>query len=112
MRILVAALPLLLLAACADGSADNVAGNAGAPDNAAAAAADAKPADAAADPLAAARRADMIRECSDDVRPELPPGTDLDAFCGCAVDRMTGDTGEREAMEACAAEMGIQPQRR
>ncbi len=121
MRITLAALPLLLLAACGDRASENASGNQAAPEPAANEAAPgneaatgnaAKPAGAAADPLADARRADMIRECSDDVRGEVPPGTDLDAFCGCAVDGMERGSGERDAMEACAAQMGISPNRR
>ncbi len=105
MRMILAAASLALLAACGGAATENEAANAaGETANTANAA-------APADPLAAARRADMIRECSDDVRGEVPPGTDLNAFCGCAVDRMGGDTGEREAMEACAAQMGIEPRR-
>ena len=44
------------------------------------------------------------------VRNELPPSADVNAFCGCAVEKMTtGGLGERPAMEQCAAQMGIQP---
>lgn len=107
MRMMLAA-PLLLLAACGGGASDT---NAVGATNEASNAADTANAAAPADPLAAARRADMIRECSDDVRTEVPEGTDLNAFCGCAVDRMDGETGEREAMEACAAQMGIEQRR-
>jgi hypothetical protein len=39
---------------------------------------------------------------------ELPPGADVNAFCGCAVEKMTtGGLGERPVMEQCAAQMGI-----
>lgn len=105
MRTILAAASLVMLAACGGAATGNEAGNA---TNEATNAADAA---APADPLAAARRADMIRECSDDVRTEVPEGTDLTAFCGCAVDRMQSGTGEREAMEACAAGMGVEPRR-
>jgi len=108
MRTILAAASLALLAACGGAGTGNEAANAA---NAAGETANTANAAAPADPLAAARRADMIRECSDDVRGEVPQGTDLNAFCGCAVDRMQGDTGEREAMEACAAQMGIEPRR-
>jgi hypothetical protein len=109
MRIILATLPLALLAACGGAASENQAANAAAPAaNAAepvAAANAAAPTNALADP----RRANEIQECSDDVRTEVPEGTDLNAFCGCAVDRMQSGGGERGAMEACAAEMGIQP---
>lgn len=110
MRIILATLPLALLAACGGGASENKAGNAAAPAaNAAEPAANAAaPTNALADP----RRANEIQECVADVRSEVPEGTDVDAFCGCAVDRMQGGGGERDAMEACAAEMGIQPRGR
>ena len=110
MRILPIAVPLALLAACHNGgdnppaAADNGA-NAAAP----AAGANSMTADntmAAMDPA----RAGEIQECIQDIRTEVPANTDLDAFCGCAVDRMRGlGEQERPAMEACAAQMGIQP---
>ena len=106
MRIMLAAVPLALLAACgdADRPADNAA-NAAAPE-AAANTTSAANTMAAMDPA----RAGEIQECIQDIRPEVPEGTDLDAFCGCAVDRMRGmGEEERPAMEACAAQMGIQP---
>lgn len=111
MRMILAAASLLLLAACDGGASDTNAVSATNETSNAAGTASSANAAAPADPLAAARRADMIRECSDDVRTEVPEGTDLNAFCGCAVDRMGGETGEREAMEACAAQMGIEPRR-
>jgi hypothetical protein len=106
MRIILAAVPLVLLAACG-GTAQNKAGNAA---NAANAAAPAPAANAAApaDP----RRANEIQECIADVRTELPEGADLNGFCGCAVDKMQTGARERDAMEQCAAEMHIQPRGR
>ena len=41
------------------------------------------------------QRENEMRECADDVRTELPAGSDLNAFCGCAVDKM--QTGLRRA---------------
>ena len=107
MRILLVAVPLALLAACSD--ADRPANNAA---NAAAPEAAANATSAANTTAAMApARAGEIQECIQDIRPEVPEGTDLDAFCGCAVDRMRGmGEEERPAMEACAAQMGIQPQ--
>ena len=107
MRMILVAVPLAFLAACG-GTPENKAGNA----VNAAAPAPAANASSPANSLADAHRADEIRECSDDVRTEVPEGTDLNAFCGCAVDRMQTGRGERDAMEACAAEMGIQPRGR
>ena len=109
MRLILLSLPFALLAACGGSGPANKADNAAAPDAANVSA----PADAAApaDPLAAAQRANEVNECIADVRPEVPEGTDLNAFCGCAVDRMQSGGGEREAMEACAAQMGIEPRR-
>ncbi|MEA3044058.1 MAG: hypothetical protein QOJ53_2262 [Sphingomonadales bacterium] len=104
MRVILLAVPLAFLAACG-GKATTNAANAAAVNAAAPAAGAAAPANALGD----ARRADEIRECSDDVRTELPEGTDLNAFCGCAVDRMQTGLPERRAMEQCAAEMHIQP---
>ena len=126
MRMIFIAVPLALLAACnqsgaptnnaatANAAAPEAAGNAAKPAEAGAAAPEAaadaaKPSGtdtAAMDP----RRAGEIAECIQDVAREVPPGTDVNAFCGCAVDRMqsTG-AGERDAMNYCAAQMGIQP---
>jgi len=104
MRMILATASLVLLAACGGGASNNAAGNAGEASNGGAAAAPA----AAANP----RLANEIRECVDDVRNELPAGADVNAFCACAVGKMTsGGLGERPAMEQCAAEMGIQPRR-
>jgi len=51
-----------------------------------------------------------VQECVQDVQNELPAGTDVNAFCNCAVDGMAANGGrERPAMEQCAAQMGIQP---
>lgn len=110
MRIILATLPLVLLAACGGAATGNKAGNAAEP--AANAAAPAANEAAATNALADPRRANEIQECIGDVRTEVPEGTDLNAFCGCAVDRMQSGGGERDAMEACAAEMGIQPRGR
>jgi hypothetical protein len=111
----VAAMPLLALAACNGGTAGSNAADAPAANASAAPAAnDAKPAEAAPGNHAAADpgRAGEIAECVADVQTEVPPGTDLNAFCGCAVDKMQMGLGERDAMEQCAAQMGIQPRGR
>ena len=103
MRMILATASLALLAACGGGASNNVAGNAAAP---AAEGANAQAPAAAANPA----RENEIRECVDDVRNELPAGADVNAFCGCAVEKMTtGGLGERPAMEQCAAQMGIRP---
>ena len=105
MRMILVTASLALLAACGGGASNNSAGNAGAP--AANASAPAAPT-ASADP----RRANEVGECVADVRNELPPGSDVNAFCNCAVDKMTqGGLQERPAMEQCAQQMGIQPRR-
>ncbi len=97
---------LLLLAACGGGAASNGAGNGSAP-----ATNDAAPA-AVSTPAADPRRAGEIQECASDVANELPAGTDVNAFCNCAVDRMATNGGrERPAMEECARQMGIEPRR-
>ena len=107
MRLLLIAIPFALLAACGGDSADKAADNeANAAAEPAANAATSANAMAAMDPA----RAGEIQECTDDVSNELPAGTDVNAFCGCAVDRMRGmGEEERPAMEACAAQMGIRP---
>jgi hypothetical protein len=111
MRIifaLAATTSLCLLAGCGGGGANNSA-NAPAP-VANAPAASAAPAQSAAP--AGARNAADVQECVQDVQSELPQGTDINAFCNCAVDGMAANGGrERPAMEQCAAQMGIQPQR-
>src|SRR5688572_10505020 len=93
-----------LLAACGGGASNNSAGNGAAP-----ATNGASPA-AVSTPTADPRRAGELQECASDVANELPAGTDINAFCGCAVDKMAQNGGrERPAMEECAAQMGIQP---
>ena len=57
-----------------------------------------------------ARDPSSVQECIQDVQTELPSGTDVNAFCECAVAGMAQNGGrERPAMEQCAAQMGIQP---
>ena len=112
MRTMLFAIPLVLLAACSDRGAENQASPSGNSANAATPDAGANTAMSADNTMAAMdpRRAGEIQECIDDIRPEVPANTDLNAFCGCAVDRMQNmGEGERPAMEACAAQMGIQP---
>ena len=100
MRMILAGAALALLAACGGDASETAADNATV---AAGNAATANAAEALADPA----RAGEVAECKQDVATELPAGTDLDAFCDCAVTGMQGGTGERQAMEACAAQMGI-----
>ena len=105
MRMIFCGLSLALLAACGDGASTTGTGNDGTANGAVAA-----PAANAAAPtnsLADLRRADEVNECIQDVANELPSGTDVNAFCNCAVDNMSQGQGERPAMEACAARMGI-----
>ena len=95
---------LSMLAACGGPTSNNSAGNAAAP------AANASTPAATSTPTADPRRASEMQECANDVASELPAGTDINAFCGCAVDKMALNGGrERPAMEECAAQMGIQP---
>ena len=114
MRIifLAATASLCLLAGCnRGGGANNAAASAPAPATNAPVESAAPPAQA---PVAAgtggARDPSSIQECVQDVQNELPSGTDVNAFCQCAVDGMAQNGGrERPAMEQCAAQMGIQP---
>ena len=113
MRIifaLAATTSLCLLAGCGGGGANNTAA---APAPAANAPAEsAAPAQTPAPAPTAARDPGAHQECVQDVQTELPQGTDINAFCNCAVDGMAANGGrERPAMEQCAAQMGIQPQR-
>lgn len=113
MRITIAlAATLCLLAGCNRGAANNSA-------NAPAPAANAPaPVESAAPPAqtpaptsdGGARDPSSVQECIQDVQNELPAGTDVTAFCNCAVAGMAQNGGrERPAMEQCAAQMGIQP---
>ena len=107
MRMILATASLALLAACGGAASNNNAGNGAAPAEAANGSAPSAPA-ASANP----QRENEIGECVRDVANEMPAGADVNAFCGCAVDKMTsGGLGERPAMEQCAAQMGIQPRR-
>lgn len=71
------------------------------------------------DPALAAWREDKLRECGSLVLLQVPPGTDVQRLCACAIDRgMAGRTLEqlgrpipgraRALLHQCAAEMGIQ----
>ena len=63
------------------------------------------PANAAAGPD---RRASEIAQCVSGAPGHLPAGTDANAFCSCAVDKMlTSNTPQREAVSQCATEMHI-----
>ena len=117
MRIIVglaATVSLCLLAGCNRGGANNSAtANAPAPAmNAATPAESAAPPAQSAAPSSGggARDPSSVQECIQDVQTELPAGTDVNAFCECAVAGMAQNGGrERPAMEQCAAQMGIQP---
>jgi hypothetical protein len=100
MRMILAAASFALLAACGGGTSNNSAGNSASGANTSAPVAASNP-----------QRENEMRECANDVRSELPAGTDLNAFCGCAVDKMQTGQREREAFEQCATEQGIRPQR-
>lgn len=53
-------------------------------------------------------RASAIAQCVSGSPGHLPAGTDANAFCSCAVDRMiAGNTPQSEALNQCAAEMHI-----
>lgn len=105
MRMILATASLVLFAACSGGASNNAAGNGAAPAEGANAAG---PAPAAS---ANPQRESELRECAADVGTELPAGTDINAFCNCAVDKMAQNGGrERPAMEECAAQMNIRPQ--
>ena len=113
MRItigLAAMASVCLLAGCNKGAANNSA-NAPAPAANAAAPA-APPAETPAPPANASagadRRTSEISECVAGAPGHLPAGTDANAFCSCAVDKMlTNNTPQNEAVNQCAAEMHI-----
>lgn len=103
---------LCLLAGCNRGGAANETGNApAAPDNAEAAAASAAPPQTPAPANGAAPdlRTEGIAICVETTPGHLPAGTDANAFCTCAVDRVLADETmtQREAMSQCAAQMNI-----
>lgn len=100
---------LCLLAGCNKGAANNSA-NAPAPAANVAAPAPATPAEtpAPANAAGADRRASEISECVSGAPGHLPAGTDANAFCTCAVDKMmTNSTPQSEAINQCATEMHI-----
>ena len=112
MRIifaLAATTSLCLLAGCGGGAANNTAAAPAANAPAASTAPAQTPVPAG---TGGARDPSSVQECIQDVQTELPAGTDVNAFCNCAVAGMAANGGrERPAMEQCAAQMGIQPQR-
>jgi hypothetical protein len=103
---------LCLLAGCNKGAANSSA-NAPAPAANAAAPVEAAtpPAETAAPTNAVAgadRRASEISECVTGAPGHLPEGTDANAFCTCAVDKvMANNTPQPEAINQCATEMHI-----
>jgi hypothetical protein len=91
---------LCLLAGCNNGAANN-SGNAPAAANASAPAAAVSP----------ERRQRQIGQCLTTAPAQLPAGTNANAFCTCAVDKMlTNGTAQRDAVIECADEMHIQMQ--
>ena len=99
-----------LLAGCNKGAGNNSAANAPAPAANAAAPAPSAPAEtpAPANAASADRRANEIGECVSGAPEHLPAGTDANAFCSCAVDKMMGSgTSQTDAVNQCAAEMHI-----
>jgi hypothetical protein len=105
---------LCLLAGCNKGAANNSANAPAANVAAANVAAPAAPAETAApaNGTAAAggadRRTSEIAECVSGAPGHLPVGTDANAFCSCAVDKMiTNSTPQSEAVNQCATEMHI-----
>ena len=101
---------LCLLAGCNKGAANNSA-NAPAPAPAAPVENVAPPAETPAPANAVAgadRRASEIAQCVSGAPGHLPAGTDANAFCSCAVDKMlTNNTPQRDAVNQCATEMHI-----
>lgn len=96
---------LCLLAGCNGGAANNGASAPAA--NASAPAGTAAPGNA----VSPERRVRQIRECVRGAVSQLPPGTDANAFCSCAVDKMLNNgTAQRDAVIECAGQMHIQMQ--
>jgi hypothetical protein len=101
---------LCLVAGCNRGGSANNSVNAPAPATNAPVESAAPPAQTPAPSAGGTRNPSEVQECVQDVQSELPAGTDVNAFCNCAVDGMAANGGrERPAMEQCAAQMGIQP---
>ena len=92
---------LCLVAGCNNGAANNSAGTAA---NAAGPA-------AARTPVSPERRQRQIGQCLTSAPAQLPAGTNANAFCTCAVDKMLNNgTAQRDAVIECAGEMHIQMQ--
>jgi hypothetical protein len=113
MRItigLAAMASLCLLAGCNRGAANNSA-NAPAPApavNEAEAPAPETPAPANVAGPTASEAAGAVAECVRGAPENLPAGADANAFCTCAVGKMTSaNTPQRDAINQCAAEMNI-----
>ncbi len=113
MRYLIALAPLALLAACGgnkaatnNASANTAATNTVAPAAAAPAANTAAPAAAPA-AQAGQSRADLVAACVTQSAGSVPPGVDVNALCGCAIDQGLAGVGEEAAAAACAAQLGI-----
>ena len=86
---------LFLLAGCGGGGAANNGASAATP---------------AAKALTPERRARQIQACIENASSSLPAGTNANAFCGCAVDKMANGMPQRNAVIECADEMHIQLQ--
>lgn len=123
MRMFLAGLSAVLLAACSGNvTLNNTSGNAAAPSNAAAPAAPAMPGNmvmpggeddaggnsAAAGGARSGNREDMLAECTQEATGALPAGTDVPGLCGCAVDRVIAGASRADAMRQCAADRNVQ----
>lgn len=124
MRMILLGLSAALLAGCSGAAVtNNSSGNAAAPANNAAPASPINPANmvlpggeddaggpansAAAGGAPSRNREELLAECTDQGSAMLPPGTDVAALCGCAVDRHLAGARRNEAMRQCATEQNV-----
>jgi len=112
MRIVLVGLSAALLAGCnATPVVNNSAGNSLMPGNVAAPGAPAfpgAPGNGMAPPaISQAQRADMIGECTTELRRGAPAGANVEALCTCSVDGMAAGAPQEQAVRQCAQQQGI-----
>lgn len=109
MRMIFVGLAAALLAGCGSGLVQIDEGNNTGPAAGNPAAPGAPSAPGTPTPIRPGRntREATVAACVADLSRSLPPGTNVQALCGCSVDRMIAGTPQMEAVRQCAAEQRV-----
>lgn len=103
MRMIVTGLSALLIAGCGSGLVQIDEGNNTGPGPGPAVGGPGGQGAPAAPRPGRATREGTIAACVQDLGRSLPQGTNVQALCECAVDRMIAGTGQMDAVRQCAA---------